>query len=234
MQARETRDELLKAANERLYPSLRSPNYLVLTRRRKIIMGWLERMPKEKLRVLDVGARYQPYRPLFQGRTEKYVAVDVISTDLVDVVADGQDLPFMAEAFDVVICTGVFEFFPEPRIAAREVYSVLKTGGILIMSVASVNLRFRDDEHWRFLPAGIRSLLSQFSQVEIVPELFNAGSVCRFLNYSLDFFAKYNAIRALFSVTAYPMLNLLGAGVERLAISENDQFASNYSILAQK
>jgi SAM-dependent methyltransferase len=233
MQA-EPRDVLLKTAQERLYPSLLNPNYLALTRRRKIIMGWLERIPREKLRVLDVGGRYQPYRPLFQGRTEKYVAVDVISTDLVDVVADGQYLPFTSEAFDVAICTGVFEYFPEPRLAAHEVYRVLKIGGILIMSVGSVNPRFVDEEHWRFLPAGMRSLLSQFSQVEIVPELFSAGSFFRFLNYSLNTFAKYDAVRALFSVTAFPVLNLLGAGIERLAISTNDQLSGTYSIFAGK
>ena len=60
--------ELRKLAQDRLRPSITNPNYLVLRKRAQLITAWMEQIPGENLRVLDVGGRYQPYRPLIQAR----------------------------------------------------------------------------------------------------------------------------------------------------------------------
>src|SRR5579863_3738343 len=98
-----SRADLLKAANGRLYPSITNPNYLVLRRRRMILGQWMEGIPTQRLVVLDIGGRYQPYRPLIQPRVQRYVALDIVSTPLVDVVGTGDQLPFKDETFDLVI-----------------------------------------------------------------------------------------------------------------------------------
>ena len=171
MQDTHSREELQKIANPRLYPSLTNPSYLVQRRRRQILTGWINRIPGNQLAVLDIGGRYQPYRPLLENRIGRYVALDVLGTVLVDVVGKGQQLPFKSDAFDLVIATGVFDYLPEPRVAAEEVYRVLKPGGHFMMSVASVYPRVGDDEHWRYFPAGIRFVLAPFATSEIVPEV---------------------------------------------------------------
>lgn len=228
------RNALLQVARRRLEPSLTDPNYLVLRRRAQLIRQWIERLPLAGLVVLDVGGRYQPYRPLLQSRAKQYVALDILATELVDVVARGQQLPFAPNTFDVVIATGVFEYFPEPLVASREIHSVLKPGGLLIMSVGAVSPRFVSEEHWRYLRAGLEWTLSPFSQVEIVPETFTLGGLCRVVNAGLNICAKYEWVRQTFRLTLFPLINLVGLALEGLKLSTNDQLAGNYSALARK
>jgi SAM-dependent methyltransferase len=230
----QTRDELLKMADERLYPSVTNPNYLVLRRRRMIFAKWMASIRGERLAVLDIGGRYQPYRPLLENRIQQYFALDVSSTPFVDAIGTGEQLPFKANTFDLVLATAVFECFPEPKLAAAEIHRTLKPGGYLLMSVAAVCPRAMDDEHWRFLPAGLKFILAPFSRIEIVPEVSSLGGIVRLNAASLSIFAKYGFIRQILHHTVVPVLNLIGLVLEGSGISDNDQVAGNYSALAQK
>ena len=228
------RDELVRIAADRLHPSLTNPNFLVLRSRRKIFQRWVRQLGENELRILDIGGRYQPYRPLFAGRVGQYVACDIVQTDAVDVVGSGEALPFAGDAFDVVIATQVFEYFQRPDRAAAEIHAALKPGGALLMSVAALAPRFVDDEFWRFTPTGIRSALSLFSRVEIVPETLSLGGLLRTANLGLHTFARNRFLRTLHEVTVCPCLNLFAMAVEEMKLTRNDQFAPNYSVLAIK
>lgn len=230
----EIRKELLSIGQARLYPSLTNHSFLVLRRRREIFSEWIKTLPAENLTVLDVGGRYQPYRPLLGGRVSRYVAVDVLQTPFVDVVGKGQELPFRDGTFDLVMATGVFEYFPEPRIAAEQIRRVLKPGGRLMISVAAVTPRAVDEEHWRYLPAGLRFTFSSFSKVEIVPEVTSLGGFFRMAAWSASLFSKYRPVRQVIEHTLVPVLNLAGMGLERAALTDNDQITGNYSVLAQR
>ena len=234
MEERYSLDELHKLAQHRLHPSITNPNYLVLRRRARLIAKWMEQIPGKDLRVLDIGGRYQPYRPLIQNRVRQYVAVDVITTRLVDLVGRGEQLPFRGDTFDLVIATAVFEYFPKPHLAAEQVYRVLKPGGVLLMSVGAVSPRFVEDEHWRYMRSGLRSILAPFAQVEIIPEVFSLGGFCRLINAGFNIFAKYELVRRLFRVTIFPLVNIAGLGLEKLSLSTNDQMAGNYCAWARK
>jgi SAM-dependent methyltransferase len=228
------KEDLIKVAHQRLVPSITGENYLVLKGRAKIIRAWIEQLPKNDLRVLDIGGRYQPYRPLLETRAKQYVALDLQTTSMVDVIARGEELPFADNTFDLVIATGVFEFFPQPLEASRGIHRVLKPGGSLIMSVGSVAPRWVDEEHWRFMKAGVCRTLAPFAQVEVVPEVFTIGGLCRVLNAGLSTLAKFELVRKLLKVTAFPLINFAGLMLESLALSTNDQFAGNYSAFARK
>jgi SAM-dependent methyltransferase len=232
--AKESLQQCLDVARKRLHPSLTNPNYLVLRRRREIISRWIERLPGREWRVLDIGGRYQPYRPLLEPKTKSYIALDVIATALVNVIASGESLPFATGSFDLVIATQVFEYFDQPQTAAKEIHRVLTPGGCLLMSVAAVAPRFVDDERWRYLPAGLRYILSPFSTVEIIPEVFSVGSFFRTVNLSLSLFANYSWLRWTVHYTVVPMLNIMALMFETFARNQNDQLAANYSALAQK
>jgi SAM-dependent methyltransferase len=226
--------ELLKIAAGRLHPSITDPNYLVLRRRRLILDQWMERIPGNQLVVLDVGGRYQPYRPLIQDRLQRYIALDVLQTPMVNVLGTGEQLPFKADTFDLVLATGVFEYFPEPRLAAAEIHRVLKPGGHLMMSVAAVCPRAVDEEHWHYLPAGLKFVLASFSGVEIVPEVTSIGSILRLNASSLSIFAKYGFMRQIVHHTVVPVVNAVGLGLEEAGLSQNDQVTGNYSAMARK
>ena len=241
---RSQRDDLLKTAADRLHPSLTNPNFLVLSSRRKIFQRWIADFEDKKLRILDIGGRYQPYRPLFAGRAGQYVACDILQTEAVDVVGSGEALPFAANSFDVVIATQVFDYFQRPHLAAAEIHAALKLGGALLMSVPSLAPRFADNECWRFTPAGIRATLSglsesgfdksRFSKIEIAPETSSLGGLIRTANLGLHTFARYRPLQKLHEFTVCPCLNLLGMALENLRLTTNDQFTPNYSVLAIK
>ena len=230
----ETKEELLKAANGRLHPSLTHHSYLVLRRRTELIRGWLERVEGNDLRILEVGGRYQPYRPLVQHRARQYVALDILNAPLVDVVGNGESLPFRVGTFDLAIATQVLEYFPEPRKPLQEIHSVLKPGGFVIASVAAICPRAVPEEHWRFLPAGLRYIFSDFAEVEIVPEASSVASFFRYLNWSLSILCRYQPIQQVLHHTVVPCFNLMGLGLERLARSHNDNLTGNYSVIARK
>jgi SAM-dependent methyltransferase len=230
----ESLEQVQRMGRERLYPPLTNPNWLVLRKRRELFQRWLQDLPAPKPCVLDIGGRIQPYRPLMAGREQQYVAVDLRVTPLVNVVANVEQLPLASESFDLVLCTQMLEYVPHPPEAIFEIHRVLKPRGVLLLSVPTVSLRDADEDHWRFLPAGIRQLLSVFSEIELVAEGGSIAGLFRTVNVCLHLFAKYRALRAVLSHTITPALNLAGAGMEGLVRSDNDAFAVNYSVLARK
>lgn len=190
LEMKSQKNELLAIARGRLYPSLTNPNYLVLRSRRIIFEKWIKQLPEQGLTVLDIGGRYQPYRPLLGARIRRYVALDVQQTEMVDVVGSADVLPFEASSFDLVIATQVFEYFRDPIRAAEQIHQALKPGGVLLMSVAAMAPRFVDEEHWRFTPMGIRATLACFAQVEIAPETRTPGGFVRTVNLGLHMFLR--------------------------------------------
>lgn len=230
----ETLDSVNREGRERLYPSLTNPSWLVLRRRREIFEKWLARLNARDLDVLDVGGRIQPYRPLLEGRLRRYVAVDLRRTPLVNIVARGEQIPLASEQFDLVICTQVLEYVPQPSAVIEEIRRVLKPGGSLLLSVPTASPSDADEDRWRFLPAALRQLLAAFSQYEVVPEGGSIVGFFRTINVCLNIFVRYPALRLLFRWTLCPLVNLSGELLTSVAASGNDQFAPNYSAWARK
>jgi SAM-dependent methyltransferase len=231
--AKMNRDQLSRVAGDRLYPSLTNPNYLVLRARRIIFRDWMRNLGTA-LEVLDVGGRYQPYRPLLNGKLKSYVALDVQTTEFVNVVGSGERVPFKDESFDLVIATQVFEYFQRPHKAATEVHRVLRAGGTLLISVAACAPRFVDEECWRYTPRALRSVLAPFSQITIRPEVTSLGAVCRLTNLFLHDSLKLKPLQAAHRLTLCPIMNLFGAGLESASMTQNDRWTGNYSVMAIK
>jgi SAM-dependent methyltransferase len=224
---------LLRQAQERLHPPLSNPNWLVLRARRQIFEKWIARIPGNALRILDVGGRLQPYRPLFAERVEQYYAADLAPGPLVNVAASAGQLPFASDSFDVVVCTQVLEYVPRPQEAVDEMRRVLKAGGSLLLSVPSVFPRDSDPEYWRFLPSALRMMLSGFTQVEIEAEGSSIAGLFRTLNVWAFVFSPA-WLRFLLRYTSVPLVNALGYCAEKATGSKNDQFSANFSVWARK
>ncbi len=228
------KEDLQEIAEKRLRPPLTDPNFLVLRSRSVIFQDWIAQLPAKELSILDVGGRYQPYRPLFTGRIERYIGFDILGTDFVDVVGNGESLPFAPASFDLVIATQVFDCFKEPHRAAQQIHSVLKPGGTLLASIPSMAPQFSDGERWRFTASGVRSVLSIFPEISVVPELSSLGGMLRTVNLALHSFVPSRILKRVAGSTLVPCINLAGLGVEALHVSSNDQFTPNYSVLAIK
>ncbi len=222
-----------RESRERLWPSLRNPNWLVLRRRREIFEAGRDRLPGGELRVLDVGGRLQPYRPLLGARVKSYVAVDLRVSALVNVGAAAEALPFRDDEFDLVICTQVFEYLPDPALAVAEIRRVLRKGGVLFLSAPSVFLRDNEKECWRFLPEGLRHLLRGFDAVDVIGEGNSLTGFFRTCNVFLMSFFRPRMLAPLWRGTMVPFLNLAGFLLEGLA-GQNTDFTVNYSVWASK
>jgi SAM-dependent methyltransferase len=152
----------------------------------------------------------------------------------VNVRASASALPLASETFDVIFCTQVLEYLPEPAAAVRELHRVLKPDGIALLSFAAFYPRAADEEHWRFLPAGLRFILHPFRDIEIVPEGSSISGFFRACSVCLSMFAKYPFLRRAVNCTIVPALNVSGKLLEGMVSTNNDQATGNYSVLARK
>jgi SAM-dependent methyltransferase len=229
--------QALELSHGILNPRLTNPNFLVLRERRRILAQWLEDLPKTGLTVLDVGGRLQPYRPLLANRLGSYTAVDPCFEGLLNVVAVGEALPFQSEVFDLVVCTQVLNYSPEPFRMIAEIHRVLRPGAALFLSVPAIFPRYAD-QRWRFMPEGLEVLLSAFSSLKIEPEGWSIAGLFRLLNLfvdtaCLDRFKGSWRVSGLVSSVVFPMMNLAGQALDVLSRG-NTQFTTNYSCLALK
>lgn len=223
-----------REGKKRLQPSLTNPNWLVLRQRREIFRKWLNCISGERLSVLDVGGRLQPYRALLAGRLSGYWAVDIREGPLVDVVARGEAMPFETGCFDIVICSQVLEYIPQPQALISEVHRVLKPEGHLLLSAPAVFPRDSDDDLWRFMPQSLRLLLCEFESVQVVAEGSSVAALFRMLALYAVMFVRPALLRQLTSLTLVPVLNVLGAALDSISSTNNDQFSANFSALARK
>jgi len=230
----ETLESVRQAGRERLYPPLTNPNWLVLRKRREIFQRWISSLNGDAVDVLDVGGRIQPYRPLFEGRLRSYVAIDVIRTPLVDIVGCGEQVPFKDGTFDIVLCSQVLEYVPDPRVVVAEIHRVLKPGGSLLLSVPAAFPADSEQDTWRFLPESLRLLLRPFRQFEIVAEGSSISGFFRTICVCTAIFARPALLRGLLNLTIIPLLNVVAASLEFLIGSRNHQFSANFAALCRK
>lgn len=226
-------EDVQRQSRERLCPSLSNPNWLILRRRRQIFETGLDRLPHGSLSVLDIGGRLQPYRPLLGDRVRSYIGVDPQVSRLISVGAVAEALPFRDEQFDFVICTQVFEYLADPKLAVTEIKRVLRERGVLFLSAPSVFLRDNDKEYWRLLPEGLRYLLRDFETVLVIPEGNSLSGFFRTCNVFFASFFRPRILAPLWHWTIVPFLNVAGSLAERMA-GDNDQFTVNYSVWAFK
>jgi SAM-dependent methyltransferase len=225
--------EALEFSRHRWNARLTDPDYLILRRRRRIFAGWVREFAGDSLAVLDIGGRLQPYRPLFDGRVRLYVAVDPQPDGLTDVIAMGEELPFTSQAFDLVVCAQVLNYVTDPGRVTREIHRVLRPSGALLLSVPAFFPQHHD-ERWRFLSEGLRLLLSDFSRVDIVPEVYSIAGICRTVNVGLRLaFLRKPSLRVPLERALIPGINMFGLVADKLSHG-NQRVTPNYSALAIK
>lgn len=225
-------ESLRAAGRRRLFPPITDPNWLVLRARREHFRRGIATLNLQNARVLDVGGRLQPYRDLLPASC-RYWSVDLRSTALVNAVADAESLPFQEKTFDLVICTQMLEYAPNPQQVVNEIHRVLAPGGTLLLSAPSIFPRDSEYDRWRFFPAAYRSLMGQFSDLQILPE---GGTIAGFMRTTAVFArnsARYEALRLMLDFTLVPLLNVLGAIGNQISRADGT-FTVNYSVRARK
>lgn len=212
-------------------PSLANQDYIVLKHRRKNISRFINRIESDNLRILDVGGRLQPYKPMLINKINSYIAIDPIFEGKIDIIGIGETLPFRDKTFDLVISTQVLSYATSPQLFIDEIYRVLKSSGYLIVSAPAFFPKHHD-EHWRILPEGWKILLHNFGILEIQPEGYSIAGICRTINILLKNYFKNRLVQRLMELISIPLINKMGFYFDRFY--KNNSFTANYCILATK
>ncbi len=129
------------------------------------------------LEVLEVGSQDVNGSPreVIRGLNPKsYVGIDFQIAKGVDLVLDVKDLTshFGIERFDVVISTEMLEHAQDWREAIRQMKSVLRPGGILIVTTRGPGFPMHSYPHdyWRFTVEDFRKIFYDMIVVKLIPD----------------------------------------------------------------
>jgi SAM-dependent methyltransferase len=118
----------------------------------------LDQLPPQSVG-LDLGSR--------QRIRETAFTVELSPFPGVDVVANGQDLPFAAGTSDYVWCNAVLEHTPQPMKMAAEIVRILKPGAMAFIQVPFLeNVHGWPDDYYRFTLSGLRVLFVDLEEVK--------------------------------------------------------------------
>lgn len=112
-------------------------------------------------KVLDVGCGKMPYKKyiLENSKVTEYIGLDIDDALVYDkkikpdYTWDGIKMPFENNTFETAIGTEVLEHCPNPEIILKEIYRVLKPGGVFLFTVPFLwNLHEVPHDEYRYTP----------------------------------------------------------------------------------
>jgi SAM-dependent methyltransferase len=198
---------VLRTLREDVWPriptlKIRSVNRITLDRE---LMRQFARLQRGV--VLDVGAKAAPYRQHVPA--ERYLRLDINPAKNPDICCDVHDLQWESDYFDTVLAIEILEHLYDPQRAIDQIYQVLKSGGVCILSTRFL-YRYHADpqDHYRFTWDSLRYLFRRFRHVEVhhhgnraqvLWEIINAGGRSRvFLNLLNPLVAQFRSTRTKF------------------------------------
>jgi SAM-dependent methyltransferase len=201
--------------------------------------------------LLDVGCGSRPYRDLFRNcHTYHGLELSQRSNEFKDHATyfyDGSHFPFADHTYSVVLCSQVLEHSKSPDLTVSEMYRVLRTGGLLLLSMPFMWPEHEQPfDYQRFTSYGLKDHLSvagfeilHFHKtcpgaaclLQLLIE-FNESSVRRFTPDRVHAF-----IRQFFR-PFYFLLNGLGLAMikfaERYCFNSMDEFYLDLFLVAVK
>jgi len=148
----------------RLDPGLLHPRRHVLNALRATLQELISTGPQGGT-VLDFGSGDAPYRPLFEGRCDRYLAADLPSNPQADVhLNENSKLPLPARSVRTVLSSQVLEHVSSPQRYLKEARRVLEEDGRLLLSTHGV---------WQYHPHPLD--LRRWTRQGLTAELEEAG-----------------------------------------------------------
>lgn len=130
---------------------------------------FISEIPEGSGYCLDIGCGGGK-RELVESKGYKYIGLDYFLDNGVDVLADACNIPLKDRSIDLCVNRVVMEHIPDPWKACREMFRVLKSGGLYVGSVAFIQ-PFHENSYYHMTHKGVEKMLSQagFEIIKIEP-----------------------------------------------------------------
>lgn len=191
----------------------------------------------EQLGVEDIGIN------IGAGETnihERIRNLDIFEGENIYYVARAESIPEKSDFFSLAISQEVLEHVESPELAVREIYRVLKPGGVFYCQIPFIiGYHPGPTDFWRFTKEGLITLLEKegFRINEIG---ISVGAGTGYYRISVEFFAGlfsiflpwiYYILKGIFSIFLFPMkyLDLLF-----VYSRQKDRIAGGYYVIARK
>ena len=180
--------------------------------------------------LLDIGGGNTPYKKFFLGKVDDYISIDRFDfyEGRPDIFGDALNLPIKNNSIDTVFSSQVLEHVPDPQKMIDEIYRILKTGGVCILSTHMANpLHGEPYDYFRFTKYGLRQLFQKF-KIEKIQE--NGGALL-----SIGQFIIWGISEKFPRFISLPLIVFLNFIIKRLDKRFYDtRFTTNYIIVARK
>jgi SAM-dependent methyltransferase len=112
--------------------------------------------------ILDFGAGHTPQELL----RPNVVYMDAVQYQWTDVVCTRLRLPFRDHSFSAVVSQAVFEHLPDPHHTAKELFRILRPGGIIHVDTAFMQPLHGDPWHFfNMTQHGLRQVMAPFEEI---------------------------------------------------------------------
>lgn len=171
--------------------------------------------------LLDVGCGYMPYKSLVlqsPSSVTNYIGLDLEDNiyQKPDLIWDGKTIPLEDCSVNCAIATEVFEHCPEPEIVMKEIWRVLKPGGILFLTVPFLwNFHVVPYDEYRYTPFSLKRHLNNSGFTSIKLQALGgwdsalAQILGLWVRRRLQFSRKQRLLRAILSRLLLPIIWLL-------------------------
>lgn len=197
--------------------------------------------------ILDIGSGNSRYDRILKGGNT-LVRLDYPETNrhyevLPDVYGDACRLPFLPAKFDAVFLFEVLEHIKEYDLALREVFRVLKAGGVLYISVPFIYpIHDAPNDFRRFTIYGLRHELAKHG-FEIVEETQHGNSLITalqilnlsFLEFVRFLYRKIKLVGYLAGLMIYPLCLLINIlSLPLLCLPNTTASCFGYFVIARR
>jgi len=145
-------------------------------------------------RVLDIGGKKHAKRGSFRPPLEQVTCWEYLNSDPAtqpDYCCDVAKIPLEDNSIDTVVMTEVLEYLDSPEEALAEIYRLLRTGGVCILSVPFLHPVHSDAEfdrqRWTAVKLEQACQKAGFNEIEIEP----MGSIWSVLHDTLHVWLGY-------------------------------------------
>ena len=170
----------------------------------------------------------------------RFKNLEIEAGENIDYVGSVESIPLPDESIDLVITQEVLEHVADPNLAMKEIYRVLKPGGVAYIQLPFIiGYHPCPNDYWRFTHEGIEELAANSGLTHIETGI-TVGPATGFYRISVEFWSIlfstiipiiYKPLKAVFSLLLYPIKLL---DYPMMFSEQRNRIAGGYFVICEK